>query len=117
MARRKRRRKAELNARPTVVTLLSILTGFSAVYSVWLVWSGRLVFPGLYLVFEIAGILCMGLVAVGLWKMKRWAVWVYAAICLAAIPLAISRHKWKWAGVPVPLIALGLMCANYRRMK
>jgi glucose dehydrogenase len=100
-----------------VVTLLSLFVGFSAVYSAWQVASGRLVFPGWYLLPEIVGLPCMALVAVGLWKMKRWAVWVYAALFLTAIPLAISRHKWKWTNLPAPVVVLAIMGANYRRMK
>jgi hypothetical protein len=117
MAGRRRRRRAASDARPTLVTLLSVFLGLSAVYSVWLVMSGRLVFRGWYLGYYIIGIPCMALVVVGLWRMRKWAVWIYAAILLSAISLVIIRHKWKWTNVAGPLIALAIMGANYRRMK
>lgn len=103
--------------RPISITVLCGFMALGLVATVALVVIGpRDTLPGWYMPFlgttSLVGAICM----VGLWKMRSWAVPLYAAMVIASqVGLAVSG-LWAPTMIIAPMIALVVMFASYEKM-
>jgi hypothetical protein len=103
--------------RPGILTFFCILgflvcfLGIVLVFSPGIQSKGKLY--GLYtsLNFSISAI-CFG----GLWLMRRWAVWAYAALIAVNQAVCLALQIWSPQAL-LPLILLATAVIYYRRME
>lgn len=109
---------ANKSKRPIAVTLLcifmaiggsaAIATLFTSVYEQLPAWYR----------YVAAVSTALGLVVVvGLWRMMRWAVMLYAIATIVGQFLAVAAGQWVSASLIYPLIAFAIMARYYREME
>jgi hypothetical protein len=67
-----------------------------------------------YAVAVTAAVGC--LVWTGLWKMRRWAVMLYAILFPVGQAIALATDTWMMSGLVIPAIILGIMAFYYREL-
>ena len=103
--------------RPIAITLLCLFMVFGGVvaaatfltpaYEQFPVWSQ----------YSVAVNTALGFVIVfGLWKMRRWAVMLYALGTIVGQAVTIVLGEWMVSALIYPLIALVIMAGYYREM-
>ena len=103
--------------RPLAITVLCLWGAFGAVmvavsffmpvYDEFPLWYQ-------YAVAVNAAVGC--LVWIGLWKMRRWAVMLYAILFPVAQAIALATDTWMMSGLVIPAIILGIMAFYYREL-
>ena len=67
--------------------------------------------------YSVAVNTALGFVIVfGLWKMRRWAVMLYALGTMVGQAVTIVLGEWMVSALIYPLIALAIMAGYYREM-
>jgi uncharacterized integral membrane protein (TIGR00697 family) len=100
-------------SRPNLITFISILT-FSAAQLMIFRVEAQSMTTGATLYFVINAILIL-LCTVGLWRMKRWALWGAVALFVLNQALLLIAHSWHvW--VLAPALPLALAFLHYNRM-
>lgn len=103
--------------RPLAITVLCLwgalgavmaaVSFFMPVYDEFPLW-----YP--YAVTVSAAVGC--LVWIGLWKMRRWAVMLYAILFPVGQAIALATDTWMMSGLVIPAIMLGIMAFYYREL-
>src|SRR5262249_11980911 len=104
--------------RPTAITVICILGIIGAVFTIPLIFTdiARQIgawYPP-YLAFSaVIGGICM----FGFWKMRRWAVFTYPALCVInQIVLLLTGH-WNVLAILLPGIVIAIAFAYLSRMR
>jgi hypothetical protein len=104
--------------RPTVITVICVLMGIGAVLGLPAVFlAGSMVkFPGWYMPFvlvsAVVGLVCM----VGLWKMKKWGVFLYTGMFAVGQVVMLVGGLWGVGGLIIPVIVIAVMFSQLSKM-
>jgi hypothetical protein len=107
------------STRPTSITVICTLLVISIAINVFQILS---VVEYLYLVpawlwiFAVVSLVAAIAVIIGLWRMKRWSVGLYAALFVANQLILIISDSWTWTSVILPPIVLIVGFNNYEDM-
>ena len=107
----------QAHQRPTAITVICILMALGAVAVIPALFVAGAVLPGWYTPFLLAssavGLACM----VGLWTMRKWAVYVYTAMTLVGQVVLLATGLWAPMSIIVPAIVIAIMFANVGKMR
>lgn len=103
--------------RPLPITIICILGGVGAIAAALVLFSGEAAkiapwYPALLGSSVIIGVVCF----VGLWMMRRWAVYVYAGFALVMQGIMLATGIWSPAAFILPAIVIAVMFAYLSRM-
>ena len=103
--------------RPTAITVICILGFIGAALSIPLIFSSTAAGIGSwyppYLGFSaVVGLICM----IGLWKMKKWAVFAYTALVVINQVVLFSMGVWNPFALLLPAIVIAIAFAYLSRM-
>jgi hypothetical protein len=104
--------------RPTAITVICVLGFLGALILIPAVFSDITRHIGAwyppYLAFSaVVGFICM----VGLWKMRRWAVFGYIAFCAINQIVLLAMGVWSIFALILPTIVIAISFSNISRMK
>lgn len=103
--------------RPVAITVICILGFIGAALSIPLIFSSAASnvggwYPPVLGISALIGFVCM----IGLWKMKKWAVFLYTAMCVVIQILLFSMHVWTPFSLLFPAIIIAIGFAYLSRM-
>jgi len=104
--------------RPTAITVICILGFIGAALTVPLIFSdiGKAVaswYPA-YLAFSaVVGLICM----IGLWKMLKWSVYLYAILMVINQIVLMKLGVWNMFALIIPAIVLAIAFMYLSKMK
>jgi hypothetical protein len=103
--------------RPTVITVICVLMALGAVATVPMVMMAASQLPGWYTPFVLAsaavGLVCM----VGLWTMRKWAVYLYTAMTVVGQVVLFATGLWVAQSIVVPAIVIAVMFSQLGKMR
>ena len=110
-------RKEKKNKRPTTITVICILGFIGAALSLLLVFSGSAVKIGnWYPPYAICLAIICFVSMLGLWKMKKWAVYTYTGIMVLNQIVLLAMGIWNFMVLIIPAIVAGIALANIKKM-
>lgn len=105
------------STRPIAITLLCLFMVFGGVVAVATFLTPVYEqFPAWYQYASAVSMAVGFIVVFGLWKMRRWAVMLYAIGAMGGQAVTIALGEWMVSALIFPLIALAIMAAYYREM-
>ncbi|HEY3357879.1 MAG TPA: hypothetical protein VGQ83_31800 [Polyangia bacterium] len=104
--------------RPTAITVICILGFIGAGFTVPLLllpttWKIGTWYPPYLLVTAGIGLACM----LGLWKMKRWAVFLYTAMVVVNQIVLIAMGLWNPLALALPGAVVGIGFSQLKNMR
>ena len=107
----------QTNQRPVAITIICILGFIGAALSVPLIFSTAAAniggwYPPLLGISAVIGLICM----IGLWKMKKWAVFLYTALCVVIQVILFTMHLWTPFSLLFPAIIIAISFAYLSKM-
>jgi|ERR1051325_2725081 len=104
--------------RPIAVTIVCVIGFVGALYALVLVFSSTAQsiapwYPVLLAASAVIGFACM----VGLWQMRRWAVYVYTAMFTVVQLLLIATDLWTPKALILPATYVAVMFMYLPRMR
>jgi hypothetical protein len=104
--------------RPVPITAICIIGVIGVAGSIFLMFSGATQslpgwYPALLGISALIGLICM----IGLWMMRRWAVYTYTALFVANQIILVTSGLWTPAAFAVPLIIVIIMFVYLSRMR
>ncbi len=103
--------------RPTVITVICVLMAIGAVATIPIVMAAASQLPGWYTPFVLAsaavGLVCM----VGLWTMRKWAVYLYTAMTVVGQVVLFATGLWVAQSIIVPAIVIAVMFSQLGKMR
>lgn len=108
---------AEKAKRPIAITIICVLGLLGAVISVPLIFSsvargiGAWYPPSLALC-SVIGLACM----VGLWMMRKWAVFLYTGMVAVNQVVLLAMGVWNPLALALPLIVVAVAFMNLSKM-
>lgn len=108
---------AEKAKRPIAITIMCVLGFVGAALSVPLIFSSAAQSIGAwyppYLAFSsVVGLACM----VGLWLMRKWAVFAYAGLFAINQVVLMAMGVWNVFALVIPLIVVVIAFMNLSKM-
>ncbi len=108
---------AEKAKRPIAITIICVLGLIGAVVSVPLIFSSvaRSIgawYPPYLALCSVIGLACM----VGLWMMKKWAVFLYTGLLVINQVVLLAMGVWNPLALVVPLIVVVVAFMNLSKM-
>lgn len=108
---------AEKAKRPVAITVICVLGFIGAALSVPVIFSSVAQSIGAwyppYLAFSsVVGLACM----VGLWLMKKWAVFTYTALLVINQVVLMAMGVWNIFALVIPLIVVVIAFMNLSKM-
>jgi hypothetical protein len=107
----------QVTQRPVAITVICILGFIGAALSIPLIFSSAAAniggwYPPVLGVSAIVGLICM----IGLWKMKKWAVFLYTGMCIVIQIIMFSMHLWTPFALLFPAIIIAIGFAYLSKM-
>ena len=104
-------------ARPVVVTILCIFGFLGIPLTVWMIFSGAVSgiapwYPALLGASTVIGLICL----IGLWMMRKWAVYLYAAFTAVSQVILFATGIWTPMALIIPVVFVAVMAAYLPRM-
>jgi len=104
--------------RPIAITVICIIGFIGAVLTIPMLFSSTVQgiapwYPPLLAVSAAIGLACM----IGLWMMRRWAVYTYTAFAAVTQVIMFSTGLWNPIGLIIPLIIIIVMFIYLPRMR
>jgi hypothetical protein len=104
--------------RPVPITLICILSAIGALIAIPLIFTEAARSIGTwyppYLAFgAVLGLVC----TVGLWLMRRWAVYLYTALMVLNQIVLLSMGVWNILALAIPLIVIIIGFSYLSRMR
>ena len=104
--------------RPLIVTVLCVLGLIAAAGNVTTIFAdaARNVgawFPPLLTLGVVVTVVCM----IGLWKMRRWAVFVYTGFALVGLVIALMTGAWNVTAQLVRAAVIAVMFSQISKMR
>ena len=104
-------------ARPVAITVICILGFIGAAITLPLIFSATAAgigswYPPFLGLSALVGLICM----IGLWKMKKWAAFLYAALVAVCQIVLLSMGLWSAFSFLVPAIIIAIAFANLSKM-
>ncbi|HZE58347.1 MAG TPA: hypothetical protein VE031_10875 [Chthoniobacterales bacterium] len=103
--------------RPVAITVICILGFIGAALSIPVIFSSAASniggwYPPVLGISALVGVICM----IGLWKMKKWAVFLYTAMVVVIQIVLFSMHLWAPFSLLFPAIIIAIGFAYLSRM-
>jgi hypothetical protein len=103
--------------RPTAITVLCIFEFISAAGGIIFIFSGYASkiarwYPPLMGLSTVNLIICM----IGIWQMKRWAVYLYVCFFVFMQMIMISMGVWNILSFIVPMVVLSILFNFFKKM-
>jgi hypothetical protein len=107
----------QVTQRPVIITVICILGFIGAALSIPLIFSSAASniggwYPPFLGLSAVGGLICM----IGLWKMKKWAVFLYTALVVVVQIVLFAMHVWTPFSLLVPAIIIAIGFANLSKM-
>lgn len=107
----------EIKERPAAITIVCILGFIGAAFTIPLFFLKitREVgswYPPYLGLSSVIGLICL----IGLWKMKKWAAYAYAALAGVNQIVLLTTRTWNIMALIIPAIIAGIALANLKRM-
>ena len=104
--------------RPVAITIICVIGVLGALVTVPLIFSAAATgiapwYPFVLAASAVIGLACM----VGLWLMRRWAVYVYTAMFVAVQILFVVSHLWTPKSLILPAIVIVIMFVYLPKMR
>jgi hypothetical protein len=104
--------------RPVLITILCIVGFIGLPMTVWLIVSGSAAavapwYPLLLGVSGIVGLVCL----IGLWMMRRWAVYAYTGFAVINQVIMLAAGLWTPLALIIPAVFIALMFIYLPRMR
>jgi hypothetical protein len=104
--------------RPAVITFICVIMLLGALISIPGIFleAARSIgawYPPFLALSCLVGCLCL----VGLWKMRRWAVFTYAAFCAFNQIVLLAMGRWSVVALVIPGIVIGVMFLHFSKMR
>ncbi|RTL70536.1 MAG: hypothetical protein EKK41_12555 [Hyphomicrobiales bacterium] len=104
--------------RPVLISILCVVGFLGLPMTVWLIVSGAAAgvapwYPLLLGVSGIVGLVCL----VGLWMMRKWAVYAYAAFAVINQLILLATGLWSPLALIIPTVFIALMFIYLPRMR
>jgi hypothetical protein len=104
-------------ARPVAITVICILGFIGAALTLPLIFSSTASavgswYPAFLGLSAAVGLVCM----IGLWKMKKWAVFLYTALLVVSQIVLFSMGLWSPFSLLVPAIIVAIGFAYLSKM-
>jgi hypothetical protein len=104
--------------RPIAITIICVIGFIGAVLAVPLIFSetARGIapwYPALLGVSSVIGLACM----IGLWMMRKWAVYTYTAFAAVNQVILIATGLWNPVALLIPAIIIVVMFIYVSRMR
>ena len=104
-------------SRPVAITVICILGFIGVAVSLPLIFSATAAgigswYPPFLGLSTVGGLICM----IGLWKMKKWAVFLYTALVVVCQIVLLSMGLWSAFSFLVPLIIIAIGFAYLSKM-
>src|SRR3954466_14369365 len=104
-------------ARPVAITVICILGFIGAAVTLPLIFSATAAmigswYPPFLGLSALVGLICM----IGLWKMKKWAVFLYTALVVVCQIVLLSTGLWNAFSLLVPAIIIAIAFAYLSKM-
>lgn len=103
--------------RPVIITVICVLGFIGSLLNFLMIFSevaknnGSWYTP--YLIFlGIIGLICM----VGLWKMKKWASYVYIGVLILNQFILIAMGTWNVVELVFPAVLVGVILSQVNKM-
>lgn len=106
------------NSRPVVITGLCVLGFVGALITIPIVFSqvARDIgawYPPLLAFSAVVGFVCM----IGIWKMRKWAVYAYTAFCVVNQIVLLATGLWSVSALVLPGIFIAIMFSQISKMR
>ena len=106
------------NTRPTAITVICVIAFIGALLTVPLIFMdvARKIgawYPPLLAFSAVFGVICF----VGLWKMKRWALFAYTAFCVINQIVMLVMGIWSVFALLIPGIVIAIGFKYLPRMR
>ena len=106
------------NARPVIITVLCVVMFVGVVFAVPIIFSqiARDIgawYPPLLAFGAVVGFVCM----IGIWKMRKWAVYAYAVFCVVNQVVLLATGLWSISALVIPGIFIAIMFSQVSKMR
>jgi hypothetical protein len=109
---------AAAQRRPLVITIICVLGFLGALVTIPLIFSPTARAIGEWYEPTLAAAALVGLVCmIGLWLMRRWAVYVYTAMCVINQAVLLKMGVWNPLTLIIPAVVIVVMFVYLRRMR
>ena len=103
--------------RPVAITVICILGFIGAALTIPLIFSSTVQsigswYPPYLGASAVVGLICM----VGLWKMKKWAVFLYTLLVVINQVVLFTMGVWNPFALLIPVIIIAIGFANLSKM-
>ena len=103
--------------RPVAITIICVIGFLGALIAAAVLFTpipGRIGawYPPMLGGATVVGFVCM----IGLWKMKKWAVYTYTAVAVANQAVMAAMGLWTIGALVIPAIVIGVMWAYVAKM-
>ena len=103
--------------RPTAITVICILGFIGAALTIPLIFSGAVQsigswYPPYLGASAVVGLICL----VCLWKMKKWAVFLYTLLVVINQVVLFTMGVWNPFALLIPAIVIAIAFANLSKM-
>jgi hypothetical protein len=107
----------QTSPRPVAITVICILGFIGAALTLPLVFSSAAKsvaswYPAFLGLSAVVGLICM----IGLWKMKKWGVFLYTAMAIVVQVVLFSGHMWTLFSLLFPAIIIAIGFAYLSKM-
>jgi hypothetical protein len=105
-------------SRPVIITALCVVMFVGVVFSVAIIFSqsARDIgawYPPLLAFSAVVGFVCM----IGLWKMRKWAVYAYTAFFVVNQGVLLATGLWNISALAIPGIFILIMFSQVSKMR
>lgn len=102
--------------RPTIITLLCVCLILGAIGNIFFIPFVIRETEVWYQVFAVTGWLIGIVTVIGLWKMKKWAFFLYTVFNIAGIVLLWILGIRQFESVFYPAVVIGIMYSQYSKL-
>jgi len=109
---------AATNKRPTAITVICILGVIGALITIPMIFSPMIRqfgtwYPPFLALSTLIGLVCM----VGLWQMKRWAVYTYIGMVVVSTVVLVATGLWNLFALVGPAIVIFFALRHLAEMR
>ena len=106
------------NPRPVAITVICILGFIGAALAIPLIFSSGASaigawYPPYLALSSVIGLVCM----IGLWQMRKWAVYLYTAFCVLNQVVLMAMGVWTIFALVIPAIVIAIGFAYISKMR
>lgn len=101
--------------RPSSITLISFLAAYSALLSFYFVFRGDVQGAGDTVFFVLGGVVLL-VCGIGLWLMKKWAVYAYGVFGIINQIVLLLLGRWTMMALLIPAIVVYIGHRHFSKM-